>query len=122
MRYATVTPSWRAPTLARVADFSNRARSLAQRIESNRSDPSLWEELDDLRTLWRSLPPADRAEAAGAARALAQAQTAVRPPVPFLDDDAAAQLALSGLDRIDIDAPSERRYDGPRDPDALLAH
>ena len=37
-------------------------------------------------------------------------------------DDAAAQLALSGLDRIDVDAPPERRYDGPRDPDALLAH
>jgi ATP-dependent DNA helicase RecQ len=38
------------------------------------------------------------------------------------DDTAAAQLALNGLDRIDLDAPPPRRYHGPRDPDALLAH
>jgi len=105
-----------------VTDFSARARSLADRIESSPADPSLGEELDRLRTLWRSLPPADRVEAAGAARSLAQAQAAVRPRVPVVDDDAAAQLALSGLDRINVDAPPERRYDGPRDPDALLAH
>ncbi len=103
-------------------DFSARARSLAHRIEFDRSDPGLAEELDALRALWRSLPGAERAEAAVAARALAEAQAGTAPPATLLDDDAAAQLALSGLDRIDVDAPPERRYDGPRDPDALLAH
>src|SRR5690348_12240078 len=38
------------------------------------------------------------------------------------DEVADAQLALTGLDRIDVDASFERRYEGPRDPDTLLAH
>jgi len=46
---------------------------------------------------------------------------APRPPTR-VEDETAAQLALSGLDRTDVDAPPERPYDGPRDPDALLAH
>src|SRR5947209_20566427 len=40
----------------------------------------------------------------------------------LLDEEKVAQLALSGLDRIDIDVPPARPYAGPRDPDALLAH
>jgi ATP-dependent DNA helicase RecQ len=93
-----------------------------RRIESDRSDPRLAEELDALRALWRSLPRAERVDAADAARALAEAQGGAAPSPTLLDDDAAAQLALSGLDRIVVDAPPERRYDGPRDPDALLTH
>jgi ATP-dependent DNA helicase RecQ len=108
---------WRA-----MYDFSARARSLVERIESNGSDPGLADEIDALRALWRSLPRVERGEAADAARALAEAQAAARRHATLLDDDAAAQLALSGLDGIDVDAPAERRYDGPRDPDALLAH
>ncbi len=103
-------------------EFSTRARSLAERIDSDRSDPGLTRELETLRAIWRSLPNDDRLEAADAARALAEAQERAAPPPPAVDDNAAAQLALSGLDRIDVDAPPERRYDGPRDPDALLAH
>jgi len=103
-------------------DFYARARSLVLRIESNPSDPGVAEELDTLRALWRSLPQEERAKTADAARALAKAQMGAAPPARLLDDDAAAQLALSGLDRIDVDAPPERRYDGPRDPDALLTH
>jgi RecQ family ATP-dependent DNA helicase len=104
-------------------DFCARAMSLAQRIESDRQGPGVAEELEALRDLWRSLPPTQRAEAADAARALAQAQaSAPSRAAPVDDDQAAAQRALSGLDRIDLDAPPERRYDGPRDPDALLAH
>jgi superfamily II DNA helicase RecQ len=102
-----------------MSDFSTRARALVEHIELNPSDPGLEEELDTLRALWRSLPDANRAEAAGAARALAKARTAAAPPASVIDDPA-AQLALSGLDRIDVDAPPERRYDGPRDPDELL--
>ena len=75
-----------------------------------------------LRAVWRSLPRGERVELADAARALAEAQAGAGPQARVLDDDAAAQLALSGLDRIDVDAPPERRYDGPCDPDALLAH
>jgi ATP-dependent DNA helicase RecQ len=39
------------------------------------------------------------------------------------DDDREAQLALKGLDRIDVE-PAEPRtaYEGPRDPDLLLEH
>jgi ATP-dependent DNA helicase RecQ len=103
-------------------DFSARARSLVQRIESDGPDPRLAEDLDALRALWRSLPRAERVEAADAARALAEAQGGAAPKPTLLDDEAAAQLALSGLDRIDVEAPPERRYDGPFDPDALLAH
>ena len=72
--------------------------------------------------VWRSLPRAERVGAGDAARALAEAQGGAALKATLLDDEAAAQLALSGLDRIDVDAPPERRYDGPRDPDALLAH
>src|ERR1700736_3261568 len=105
-----------------MSDFSARARSLVHRIESEGLDPRLAEDLDALRALWRSLSRAQRFEAADAARALAEAQggAALKPTV--LDDEAAAQLALSGLDRIDVDAPPARRYEGPFDPDALLAH
>ncbi|HLY48692.1 MAG TPA: ATP-dependent DNA helicase RecQ [Solirubrobacteraceae bacterium] len=103
-----------------MSDFSTRARVLVEQIELNPSDPGLEEELDGLRTLWRSLPEAERAEAAGAARALASARAGAARPAA-VSDEAAAQLALQGLDRIDVDAPPERRYDGPRDPDALLA-
>ena len=103
-----------------MSDFSTRARSLVEHIELNPSDPGLEEELDALRSLWRSLPQAQRAEAAGAAQALASAQAGAAPP-PKVIEDAAAQLALTGLDRIDVEAPPERRYAGPRDPDALLA-
>jgi ATP-dependent DNA helicase RecQ len=33
-----------------------------------------------------------------------------------------AQLALRGLDRIAVEAPEQRTYEGPRHPDALLRH
>ena len=38
------------------------------------------------------------------------------------DDDRDAQLALKGLDRIDVQARAAVAYEGPRDPDALLEH
>jgi ATP-dependent DNA helicase RecQ len=105
-----------------MSDFSVRARLLVEQIEANPSDAGLEGELDALRGLWRSLRESERAEAAEAARALAEAQRgAALQPTP-LDDEAEAQLALSGLDRIEVDAPPERRYDGPRDPGVLLTH
>ena len=105
-----------------MSDFSARARSLARRIESGRSESGVAEELDRLRALWRSLPGAERAETLDAARALAEAQAGAAPNAMPLGDDAAAQLALRGLDRIDVEAPPQRCYDGPPDPDELLAH
>src|SRR5205085_7494782 len=53
---------------------------------------------------------------------LAGVQAGAGRHATLVDDEVAAQRALSGLDRIDLDAPPERRYGGPRDPDALLAH
>ena len=105
-----------------MSDFSTRALLLVEQIEANPSDSGLDEQLEALRVLWRSLEDSERAEAAGAARALAEARVRAAPPPPPVDDQAQAQLALRGLDRIDVDAPPERRYDGPPDPDALLAH
>jgi ATP-dependent DNA helicase RecQ len=115
-----------------MGEFSTRARLLAEQLETNPSDPALEQELCALRALWRLLPETERTEASGAARALAQAQVqaagAARPTAQALGaarasavDDPAAQLALRGLDRIEVEAPPQRRYDGPRDPDALLA-
>jgi len=37
-------------------------------------------------------------------------------------DEREAQLALKGLDRIEVEPAPERPYEGPRDPDALLRH
>jgi ATP-dependent DNA helicase RecQ len=105
-----------------MTDFAVRAHALIDRIESDPSDPGLEYELDALRGLWRSLSESQRAGAADAAHALAKAQTGAATAPRLRDEEAEAQLALSGLDRIDVDAPPERRYDGPRDPDALLAH
>jgi ATP-dependent DNA helicase RecQ len=103
-----------------MSDFSTRAYSLAEHIEINPSDPGVLEELHALRALWRSLGDVERTEHSGGARALADAQLR-GAPAPG-NDQAEAQLALSGLDRIDLDGSPERRYHGPRDPDALLAH
>ncbi len=92
--------------------FRDRALALAGRIEA---DPAarVDAELAELRDLWRALDGPARADAADAAQALAAAQAH--------REEREAQLALKGLDRIDVQAPL-RPYDGPRDPDALLAH
>src|ERR671925_465924 len=43
--------------------------------------------------------------------------------VRLIDDDRDAQLALKGLDRVEaVTAAPEIAYEGPRDPDVLLAH
>jgi ATP-dependent DNA helicase RecQ len=102
-----------------MTDFSTRAHRLIERIASNPSDPNLDEELDALRVQWRALPDAERAEAAGAARGLATVR-ADASPTSSVSDDGAAQLALHGLDRIDVEARQARHYRGPPDPDALL--
>ena len=106
-----------------MSEFTVRAESLVERITTEPSDPGVQQELEALRTLWRTLSEAERADAADAARAIAQARAPATAPSPTpIEDDDAAQLALKGLDRINVDAAPERRYDGPRDPDALLAH
>ncbi len=106
-----------------MSEFTVRAESLVERITTEPLDPGVQQELEALRTLWRTLSEAERADAADAARAIAQARAPATAPSPTpIEDDDAAQLALKGLDRINVDAAPERRYDGPRDPDALLAH
>ena len=77
-------------------DFDARAQAIADLIDQNGLDDKVIDALEDLRAQWRTLSSGERAAAAGAARALADAQARV--------------------------AGTHRRYDGPPDPDALLAH
>jgi ATP-dependent DNA helicase RecQ len=93
-----------------VNEFRGRALKLAERIESERVDPPDGE-LEELRELWRALDGPARAEAADAAAALADAKASRD-----------AQLALKGLDRIDVEAPEVRVYQGPRDAWMLLQY
>ncbi|MGH2874360.1 MAG: RecQ family ATP-dependent DNA helicase, partial [Solirubrobacteraceae bacterium] len=103
--------------------FDGRAHALVRRIAVAGLDDEVIGELEQLRSLWRGLSANQRAEAAPSAHALAQAQAgAVRAPSLFQRDDIEAELALKGLDRIGADVAPQRRYDGPLDPDALLAH
>ncbi len=74
-------------------DFDTRARELVERIERVGLDDEIAGAIEQLRERWRTLSGSERDESAGAARALADAQ-----------------------------ARAVRRYEGPRDPDALLAH
>jgi ATP-dependent DNA helicase RecQ len=97
-------------TLSGVKDFRARALKLAERIESDLVG-SPEGELRELRNVWRELDEPARAAAGDAAAKLADAQA-----------NREAQLALKGLDRIDVEAPPVEAYTGPRDPDALLAH
>ncbi|HWE59757.1 MAG TPA: ATP-dependent DNA helicase RecQ [Solirubrobacteraceae bacterium] len=115
-------------------DFSTRATALASRIVADRSDPEALVELERLRSIWRSLSDAERADGAVGARALAAAQVAQRPGaqvappaqlalIPSASDDDEARRALNGLDRIDdVAGVVERVYDGPPDPDELLSY
>jgi ATP-dependent DNA helicase RecQ len=107
-----------------VSDFSTEAMALLPRIRPGRSDPQVAAELERLRALWRSMSETERAAGAAAARALAAARAAppAPGPVPTIGEDEEARRALSGLDRIEVTGVSERLYDGPPDPDRLLAH
>ncbi len=106
-------------------EFSDRAVALMPRIAADRSDPEVLAELEQLRSLWRSMSATERSAGAPQARALATAQ--IRPPAQArlftsADDEEEARRALSGLDRIDVADFDERIYDGPLDADALLAY
>jgi ATP-dependent DNA helicase RecQ len=48
--------------------------------------------------------------------------SALASPGTAGDDDRDAQLALKGLDRISVETPENRAYEGPPDPDSLLEH
>jgi ATP-dependent DNA helicase RecQ len=97
--------------------------ALVPRIEADRTDPLVREELRALRAVWRSLTDTERLDATPAASALAAAQAPPPPQPSLFDEDAEARRALAGLDRIqDVDEVFEHRYSGPRDPDALLEH
>src|SRR2546423_15147971 len=91
-------------------DFRVRALQLAARIENDHG-AAADSELEELRQIWRSLDEPARAAAADAATALADAQAGHE-----------AQLALKGLDRIDVEAPPVRVYGGPPDAWTLLQY
>src|SRR2546423_15048527 len=91
-------------------DFRVRALQLAARIENDHA-AAADSELEELRGIWRSLDEPARAAAADAATALADAQAGRE-----------AQLALKGLDRIEVEAPPVPVYAGPPDPFMPLQH
>jgi len=80
--------------------FADRARALIARIDGGEPAGTLVSELGELRAAWRLFGSVDREELKGVAGELS-----VRTAPP---------ASLTGV-------PS-RRYDGPRDPDALLAY
>jgi ATP-dependent DNA helicase RecQ len=97
--------------------------ALLPQIEADRSDPVVQTELQELRSLWRTLTDDERAQAAPVASALAAAQAPPPPQPSLFEEDAEARRALAGLDRIeDVDDAFECRYTGARDPEALLEH
>ncbi len=104
-------------------DFSTSAMALVPRIAADRSDPEVLDELARLRSVWRSMSDAERAAEAASARALAAAQTAPQHlRARAVTDEDEARRALSGLDRIEITGATDRVYNGPPDPDELLAY
>jgi ATP-dependent DNA helicase RecQ len=104
-------------------DFSVSATALLPRIAADRTDQEVLAELERLRSLWRSMSEAERADGATSARALAAAQAAATPARrSSASDDEDARRALSGLDRIEVAGVPERIYSGPPDPDELLAY
>ncbi len=102
--------------------FAARATELLPRLQSDPADPTVTSELQELRSLWRSLSDTERRQASSVAEALAAAQAPPPPQAALFQDDVAARRAITGLDRIDVDTAFECRYHGPRDPDALLTH
>ncbi|HTX10654.1 MAG TPA: ATP-dependent DNA helicase RecQ [Solirubrobacteraceae bacterium] len=106
-----------------MSEFTERATALLRRLEADRSERLAQSELSELRSLWRTLSADERDRAAPLASALAAAQSSEPRQISMVEEDTAARRALAGLDRIDeLNDAVERRYDGPRNPDALLAH
>lgn len=119
--------------------FTERAQELVRRIDAGESAELLAGELEALRAQWRRLTPDEREHARDAAALLAArtrtgdasaavvgaapgaaAATSPRRVAP-VDEQAEAQRALQGLEQLVTRAPT-RFYDGPPDPDQLLAH
>ncbi len=100
--------------------FIDRAHDLLQRLDAGET---LVRELDDLRSQWRRLDPLER-HLAGAVVAELGARTRGARSAPGChdeDDEHDALRALHGLSGTLATAPL-RHYEGPADPEALLAH
>ena len=100
--------------------FADRASALLPRLRSVPADPAVGAELQALRSLWTGLSDAERVEAAPLAAALAAAQAPPPRQPSLLDEDLEARRAITGLEQLDPDAAFVCRYQGPREPDALL--
>ena len=104
-----------------MSEFPVRAESLVDRITSEPSDPGVEQEVQALE---RCGGPCRRPSAPtrpSAAQAIARARAAA-PVIASAEDDAAAQRALKGLDRIDVEAPPQRRYAGRGTPTPCSRH
>jgi len=126
------------------ADFEAAATvliaELEREAEAGRPDEAVDGRLDDLRESWKSLAKTEQDESRTLTSRIA-ALVAARPgstakstPGPgaaastgqtvlIADEQEEAALALQGLEGIELtEAVPTRLYDGPRDPDELLAH
>jgi len=101
---------------------------LEEETRTGRRDPVLDGEIEALRQAWRELSAEQRNGAGDAVRRMGaltstRPSPAARPAGPDRDEQAEAQAALQGLEGLELTvAPAARLYDGPADPDRLLAH
>jgi ATP-dependent DNA helicase RecQ len=101
------------PSLITAEEFTTRATALLQTAESL-APARVSTDLAELRASYRELDPDLRAEVADVVAALARLSGNVA-------EEQAATRALQGLDGLPLTPVPSRFYDGPRDPDALLA-
>jgi ATP-dependent DNA helicase RecQ len=110
--------------------FTTLAQEYVRRVDAGESAELLAGELHALRAHWQRLSPDEREQARGAAASLASRTRSTDAAAPrarqprqasLLDEQAEAQRALQGLEAL-VTPGARRVYDGPPDPDALLAH
>ena len=101
-------------SLITAQEFTSRATALLDRAESL-APARVSTDLAELRASYRELDPDLRSEVADVVAALARLSGAAA-------EEQEATRALQGLDGLPLVPVANRFYDGPRDPDALLAY
>jgi ATP-dependent DNA helicase RecQ len=106
-----------------MSPFAEAANEILARLDAGEDPDDLADGLASLRAAWKALPVDDQARAKPLVVRLAARtkQPAVRPAVTTVDDQLVARQAIQGL--VGLAEPGrERFYDGPADPDSLLAY
>ena len=106
-----------------MSPFAEAAHEILARLDAGEDPDDLADGLADLRAAWKALPLDDQARAKPLVVRLA-ARTkhpVARAPTATVDDQLVARQAIQGL--VGLAEPGrERFYDGPPDPDSLLAY